>query len=107
MNNLRIGQKVVCIDDDWGPMPVDMAGHVQRWPKKDDVYTVRTIDVEKSTSKVFIRLHEIVNPESDKDREAEFWAECFRPVVERETDIAIFEKMLDGSRVLETTVTKG
>ena len=91
MSNFRVDQKVVCIDDDWGSAP--LGGQVQHWPKKDDVYTVRAINVN-GNGKVFIRLCEIVNPETDKHHEAEFWAECFRPVVERKTDISVFRKLL-------------
>ena len=93
MNNFRVDQKVVCIDDDWGPAPMG-GGQVQHWPKKDDVYTVCTIAVQGSNSKVFIRLHQVVNPKTDEHHEAEFWAECFRPVVERKTDISVFRKLL-------------
>ena len=89
MNNFKVGQKVVCIDDDWGPAP-----EVHHWPKKDDVYTVRTIGVQGSNGKVFIRLREVVNPKSDKHHEAEFWAGCFRPVIERKTDISVFRRLL-------------
>ena len=84
----RVGQKVVCIDDDWGPAP-----EVQHWPKKGDVYTVRSIAVGRS-NKIFIRLHEVVNPKTDEHHEAEFWAECFRPAVERKTDISVFQRLL-------------
>ncbi len=87
----RVGQKVVCIDDDWGSAP--MGGQVQYLPTKNDVYTVRAITVN-GNGKVFIRLHEIVNPQTDKHHEAEFWAECFRPVAERKTDISVFRKLL-------------
>ena len=92
MNNFRIDQRIVCIDDDWGLAP--LCGQVQHWPKKGDVYTVRAIIVNGSNGKVFIRLREIVNPETDKHHEAEFWAECFRPVVERKTDISVFQRLL-------------
>ena len=91
MNNFKVDQKVVCIDDDWGSAPLE--GQVQHWPKKNDVYTVRAVFVE-GDGKVFIRLREIVNPETDKHHEAEFWAECFRPVAERKTDISVFRKLL-------------
>ena len=91
MSNFRVDQKVVCIDDDWGSAPLE--GQVQYWPKKNDVYTVRAITVN-GNGKVFIRLREIMNPETDKHHEAEFWAECFRPVVERKTDISVFRKLL-------------
>ena len=94
MNNFKVDQKVVCIDDDWGPLPEHHRGQVHHWPKKDIVYTVRTILVQPSNSKIFIRLRELVNPETDKEREVEFWAECFRPVVERKTDISVFRKLL-------------
>ena len=93
MNNFKVGHKVVCIYDDWGPAPLG-GGQVQHWPKKDDVYTVCAITVN-GNGKVFIRLREVVNPETDKHHEAEFWAECFRPVVERKTDISVFRKLLE------------
>ena len=94
MNNFQINQKVVCIDDDWPRF----ISYVQHWPRKDYIYQVRTLNIDNN--KVFIRLHEIVNLESDKRYEPEFWAECFRPVVERKTDIEIFRRLLVQSKVV-------
>ena len=86
---LLVDQKVICIDDDWGSAP-----EVQHWPKKGEVYTVRTVAAQASNGKIFIRLHEVVNPRTDEHHEAEFWAECFRPAVERKTDISVFQRLL-------------
>ena len=97
--NFRVGQKVVCVDDDWyGPddLPLAMLDYVKSVPIKGAVYRVRSINVEgPAPAPPYIRLSEIVNPRppAPKD-EVEWRANCFRPVVESEADISIFTKML-------------
>lgn len=92
----RIGQKVVCIDDDWSH-PLDYL--VTNFPKLNVIYTVRGF-VEDSTwqDRTFILLDEVVNPLIG-GIEISFLAACFRPVVERKTDISIFHAMLNPSQV--------
>ncbi len=104
MSNFQVGQRVVCINDRFH-------GHKRNGfalPKQGQVYTIRRL-VSRGYG-VGLLLNEIQNPERqfiNDYGEPGFLAHRFRPVVERKTDISIFTKMLDGSRVLETTVTKG
>ena len=109
MCSFRIGQKVVCTK---APLKRYLrSGEVA--PTRGTIYTVRGIDPPRAPPNDFISiwLVEIVNPTLDYGThgmlECTFDARKFRPLVERKTDISIFTKMLDGSRVLETTVTKG
>lgn len=92
----RIGQKVVCIDDDWSH-PRDYL--VTNFPKLNVIYTVRGF-VEDSTGqdRTFILLDEVVNPLIG-GIESSFLAACFRPAVERKTSIDIFTAMLNQSQV--------
>lgn len=90
-----VGQKVVCIVD----ATAWRHGRGEIKPQKGSIYTVRTIMPSfRFRGEATIMLVEIVN----KPREyAEGFVECsfrairFRPVVERKTDISIFQKLLD------------
>lgn len=89
----RIGQKVVCIRDDWRTV----LGEVR--PVKGCVYTIRSLSVDERGD-LFLRLHEIINQPhryAERSGECEFWSIAFRPVVERKTDISAFERMLTPS----------
>jgi hypothetical protein len=92
----RVGQKVVLINDDWvkdDPRMVFGGYYVPYFPVKGPVYTVRDAGA-------FIRLVEIVNPIRNfrnGENEVCFNASRFRPAVERKTDIAIFQAMLNPS----------
>jgi hypothetical protein len=78
------------------------------FPKKGEVYTVREATVvTRSTGEevLVLRLCEIHNKRmkftNGKIGEIGFNADCFRPVVERKSDISIFKAMLNPSRVEE------
>jgi hypothetical protein len=94
----RVGQKVVCVDDDFFrpylAEPLNL-------PIKGQVYTIRgSISDERWT---WYWLVEIVNPPSSLDLlefgkvEPAFKPSHFRPAVE--TDISIFTAMLDRPKV--------
>jgi hypothetical protein len=88
----RIGQKVVCVDDDW-----QEAGHEPPHPSEVDpvlggIYTIRGI--EGHADSLYFVLQEIVNPPRGSGNETWFEAVAFRPVVELKTDISIFTRML-------------
>lgn len=88
----HVGQKVVCVDDDW--YVADLP-ELQCVPKKHSIYTIRAIE-QIGDGDGFL-LCEIVNPVIEWDgvtAEPTFDAESFRPIVERKTDISIFKKML-------------
>jgi hypothetical protein len=83
----HVGQKVVCVDE------FDFIEPDEVPPVKGHVYTIRGM-TDKGEG-LFIVLEEIVNLPRQYDEgfaEAEFDAECFRPV--RTTSIEIFERML-------------
>lgn len=92
--NFRVGQKVVCISDDW------FCQHPIVFPIKGRIYTVRGKNLEphNAVSPVGLYLVEIVNTVFGA-RENAFDAEGFRPLVEKKTDISIFTHMLSGSPV--------
>lgn len=85
----HVGQKVVCVSE-----LVDPKWDEETYPKKGLIYTVR--GVFEFDDKPYLLLEEIVNPRryDQEPEECVFWAFRFRPVTERKTDIAIFEKML-------------
>lgn len=105
----RIGQKVVCVDDafgsDWRSRWEDAGA--KTFPVKDGIYTVRAM-VSRSCGRLGLRFYEIVNPEAkcwhDGQRvvaEIVFNSHYFRPLVDRETDITVFEQLLPPVRVPE------
>ena len=89
MSAFAIGQKVVCVRDDWKnaflEVPTGEAG--ERCPVKDSVYTV--IGHEWL---LLADLPGIVIAEVNNDC---IWAEQnFRPIEPRKTDIAVFKRLL-------------
>lgn len=99
---MQIGQKVVCINDDWPPMWRDhwMTTCAPEFPVKGQVYTIRAI-VTRAIGDAGLRFVEIKNPEVNCVFEGQsivaeivFRASYFRPLVERKTDISIFTRLL-------------
>jgi hypothetical protein len=97
-----IGQKVVCVDDTWPNVwPDNELGYrTPNRPKKGTVYTIRNIelfDTDPYAGEFGVRLNELVNPLYPWDdrflSEGCFNSRRFRPP--QETDISIFEKMLE------------
>jgi hypothetical protein len=94
MTALRIGQRVVCIKDNWIGMH---DGEVA--PCKDAIYTVREIIPSlRFPEDFYLRLNEIKNPPlhplCPHGPECAFNAQAFRPIIERKTDISVFLAML-------------
>ena len=98
----HVGQKVVCVDDTYpDTWPDNELGYrTPHRPKKGYVYTIRNIepfDTGEFAGEFGVRLVELVNPTwSWDDRpkaEGCFAARRFRPV--SETDISVFEKLLE------------
>lgn len=94
----RVGMKVVCIDDSpllgcgWSPGTK---------PTLDAVYTIRELGMTFH-SKPGMRLVELNLSGKflgDSFTDAFYRAARFRPVVERKTDISIFQKLLTPTRV--------
>jgi hypothetical protein len=91
----RVGQKVTLKED--GEWPDRLAGEI--YPDFGVVYTVRAIEPDDEGGALL--LNEIRNEPRDYEEafgEATFDCDEFRPVVERKTDISIFEKMLTGGK---------
>lgn len=80
---LRIGQKVVCIDDSANPETVS---YTPCRPRKGEVYTVRGVLTQPHIAGYGIYLEELPNPSivwSDQDeKEWPFRSERFRPLVD-------------------------
>lgn len=85
---LRVGQKVVCIDD---APPRHAAAQLPLRLVAGAVYTIREIHTEPNIDGYGVRLDELLNPSvvwSDGDeKEWSYQSERFRPVVETETDL--------------------
>lgn len=101
------GQKVVCVNDDFGKGWEDWHHGL---PVKGYVYTVRDVlpawHFSNDALCPAIRLVEILHPiQSWFDYpgvdEVVFPARRFRPVVERKTDISVFVALLTPTRELE------
>jgi hypothetical protein len=86
--SFRVGQKVVCVDDNWGTNRCP--GEVL--PVKRSVYTIRGFeDCDATDPRPAIWLEEIVNPVRH-DGEVSFVTTHFRPA--QKFDISIFTAML-------------
>jgi hypothetical protein len=90
---LRIGQKVVCIDD--APMRNNCGDVLPLRLVAGDIYTIRSIHTEQNIEGYGVRLEELVNPSvvwSDGDeKEWSYQSERFRPVVDTKTEKTISE----------------
>jgi hypothetical protein len=95
----RVGQKVIYL----GPGPRSFRRiwkefrHPFERPKTDGIYTVANVYFHVEGDEEMIELLELPSPEDDYWA-AGFRARRFRPVVERKTDISIFEAMLTGTK---------
>jgi hypothetical protein len=86
-----VGQKVTLVLD------IINRGREENRPRKGEVYTVRTVEWANDVGSEAIRLVEIVNIPRQYNNafgELRFISKCFRPVVEKKTDISIFTAML-------------
>ena len=92
---LKVGQKVVCIDD--APMRNNCGDVLPLRLIAGQVYTIREIHTEPHIEGYGVRLDELINPSivwSDGDeKEWSYQSERFRPVVEPEigSDVAARE----------------
>jgi hypothetical protein len=99
----RVCQPVICVDGDFSPSwyEGDEGDNVSFvLPKKGSIYTIRSISpfTFPPETVIAIRLHEIVNPIVEFDDgevcEIAFWVGRFRPVINAERDLAVFEAIL-------------
>ena len=89
MSAFAIGQKIVCVRDDWKNefLGLSVSETDERYPVKDAVYTVIGHDWL-----LLADLPGVLIAEVDNDC---IWAEQnFRPVEPRKTDIAVFKDLL-------------
>lgn len=107
--NFHVGQRVVCVET-WVDDPNRLGRMGEEGPVAGHVYTIREIGMfhPMFPDSVNVRLVEIVNaardycsPSGDVFRtwEPSFGAFRFRPVVDRKTDISVFQAMLTGKKV--------
>lgn len=93
MSSFHIGQRIVCINDDWYPQALGPYTN----PKKGGLYHVRGFfpwdGLEWSP---FISLIGIVDQRANITGPF-FTAHFFRPVIERPTSISVFTKLLAPS----------
>ena len=87
--NFRVGQKVVCVDDQDFPFH-----HCKVFPQRGIIYTVRGINPADYRGPAHLWLEEIHNPLTMSGEEYSFHIRRFRPLVTRKTSIEIFERML-------------
>lgn len=87
----RVGQKVVLVG--WAQDAVSSWRAIGAcYPDVGDVYTVRAVKPWKKSA--ILLLSEIDNSHLRYALEPGFRQEFFRPIVERKTDLSIFQKML-------------
>ena len=92
----HIGQRVVCVD----AKPPRPDGN--RYLVEGAIYTIRWVGMHHDLHGIYgthlrVRLEEVRRPRCPKTRVVDmpYGAFRFRPIVERETDISVFEAILD------------
>lgn len=105
------GAKCVCIDDDFQALiTVGQYSIPHRLPMLNEVLTVASANICDGNGHggviggVFLTFDEIEERQHDGPLSAVItWrADCFRPLVERRTDISVFTAMLTDQRQTET-----
>jgi hypothetical protein len=107
--NFRVGQKVICVNNEWDNVWDRIRAFFFRPPPGNlvvgEIYTICNIiwDEWNEDEQYTIEVLECPHPANDY-WEAGFDPKCFRPLVERKTDISIFRDMLiDNEKVVEAT----
>lgn len=96
--SFHVGQRVVCVDDDFGPHSSHPKLSGVHWPQRGAVYTIRAMDFIAASygEGTVLWFHEITNPvvkfRDLPPMEVAFVAKFFRPV--KTTSIEIFRQML-------------
>lgn len=90
----RVGQKVVCVDASSPPIRGTQRD-LKRYLVKGGIYTIDALRLDPLTLLPAVHLEEA----------PDFWwwfqAKRFRPIVERKTNISIFEAILKGAKIKE------
>lgn len=91
----KVGDRVVCINDDWGWIRYGEFMIPTRVPMISEILTIASI--WPLPHGVFLVFVEIAEHQEDGGFGADVrWgAENFRPLIERPTDISVFTAMLD------------
>lgn len=101
-----VGQKVVCIRDDWAK---EKAIKADAMPVKDLIYTIENI--YSKDDEFYLRLVELPRVPLSWLERLWFWTRkkfvsnwyqsiAFRPLVEKKTDISIFQEIAKSPGVL-------
>lgn len=96
--NFRVGQKVVCVDDDWSRLSQVHRCCAPNRPSRGNTYTIRAMSYVVDGRQTVL-LEEIKNGIVEwkapwGKQEPAFYIGRFRPLVEKKTDISIFTEML-------------
>lgn len=100
MNDFRIRQQVVCVDDEG----LGLNSHVFSYPRRGQIYTIRELLAHVDGTPC-LRLVEIVNPKGVSDEgpdiphEPYFACGRFRPLVAGKTDIGFAHEILRKTNV--------
>jgi hypothetical protein len=88
MSEFAIGQKIICVCDDWeNALGLSVKETGERYPVKDSIYTVTGHDWLLLADRPGVMIAEVNNDC--------IWAEQnFRPIEPRMTDISILRKFL-------------
>lgn len=93
---LHIGQKVICIDDNFSNIFENQRKHMTGFPVRGCIYTIRgfyTYNVEKL---LVAYLDEIINPIHmwpSETCECGFDVRRFKPLIKSEFDLSIFQQI--------------
>lgn len=98
MCNFKVGQKVVCINDNLKQFDIPGMVYIDSLDglRKGVIYTIRSVYIESygpHEGEVSVRLEEIIRP-SAYGNEVGYNPLRFKPLVEKKTDISIFQSML-------------
>ena len=85
----NIGQRIVCVNDNFNNVPVAYYKYYSNFPLKDEIYTVSNItqgfgNNPKEAEEVVVHLKEIANPPNKLGVENGYNVERFRPLVASE-----------------------
>lgn len=100
----RVGQKVVCISDDW---EFRARAYANTLPQAKAVYTVREIlDLPTGCGLTLEEIRDLVRWPDKPASEAAWTSRAFRPLIDKSTDtgMAILRKLLDPAhhKITET-----
>jgi hypothetical protein len=101
MMAFRVGQKVINVKGSDGDAKIRDAAASR--PVRGEIVTIKTMNYWPHREKTLLTFVEhdnshLIGVHDLSGFEPGFDAECFRPVVERKTDISIFEAMLTGTK---------